>query len=381
MTPATLIHSVTLIDGGAEHPDAWVLWRDGVVEKVGDGTPPPTGAVIDGKDHYLVPGFVDLHSHGAVGVAYDSADAAAIERAVAFHRAHGSTSQMLSLVSAPVATLVQRLGELSDVMTQHPGVLGVHLEGPFLADSHRGAHDPRALTAPTAEAVEALRVAGGDALRMVTIAPELPGALDAIAALAAADIVPAIGHTGADYETALAGFDAGARVLTHAFNGMRGLHHRAPGPVAAAARSGAVLEVIADRVHVHPAMIEALALWAPGRVALVTDAMAATGSDDGTYLLGSLEVEVSAGVARLRDGGSIAGSTLTLDVALRNLAGLDGWDLPQAVAALTSVPAGALGRSDIGSLAPGSAADAVLLDTQLDVVKVWQAGREQTLTL
>ena len=216
----------------------------------------------------------------------------------------------------------------------------------------------------------------GGTLRQVTLAPELPGGMDAIHALSAAGVAVAVGHTAADYDQALAAFDAGASILTHAFNAMPGLHHRAPGPVAAATRSpGVTLEIVNDGVHVHPEVVRMAFAAAPGRVALITDAMAAAGSADGDYRLGGLDVEVREGVARLAAGGSIAGSTLTLDDALRRAVLEVGIPVAEAVRAVTSTPAAAVGRGgDLGRLLPGYAADAVLLDADFTVRQVWSAG-------
>lgn len=285
---------------------------------------------------------MDLHCHGALGHSFDDADVTGVTAAVAFHREHGSDGVMLSLVSAPIERLVHRLAELRRILPDVPGAVGVHLEGPFLATGRCGAHDPRALTPPTTEAVHTLLAAGDGILRQVTIAPELPGALAAVRAFTDAGVVVAVGHTEASYAEALAAFDSGARLLTHAFNAMAGLHHRHPGPVGAALdREDVVLELIADGVHVHPTLIRTLFDAAPGRVALVTDAMSATGLGDGTFTLGDRAVEVTDGRPVLRGTDTLAGSTLTLDraveVCLR--AGV-----PEGAvrAAISTVPAGVL---------------------------------------
>jgi N-acetylglucosamine-6-phosphate deacetylase len=210
----------------------------------------------------------------------------------------------------------------------------------------------------------------------VTLAPEMPGGMDALRQFVDASVVVAVGHCAADYDAAIAAFDAGASILTHAFNAMPGIHHRAPGPVAAAMDChGVTLEVINDGVHVHPAVVRLAFEGAAGRIALITDAMAATGSADGQYQLGTLRVTVTDGVARLADGGSIAGSTLTLDTALRLAVTSVGLPVEVAVQALTETPARAIGRErDLGALAPGFAADAVLLDADFTVQGVWAAG-------
>lgn len=376
-----LIHSVALVDQGVRLEDAWIAFRNGRVHARGRGgswSERTARTLRDGTGAILTPGFVDIHCHGAAGTGFDDAEAraAALDEALAVHAAHGTTRVVLSLVSAPIPQITDRLKALHEYVSLRPTVLGVHLEGPFLADSHRGAHDPAHLTEPDRASVDALLGAGRGNIRQVTIAPELPGALWAIDTLVGEGITVAVGHTGADADVVRDAFAAGASVLTHAFNGMRGLHHRAPGPVAAAVESGATLEVIADGVHVDPTMIGFLHALAPGRIALVTDAMAATGCADGEYVLGSLPVRVREGVARLGEGDSIAGSTLTTDVALRIATTRSGMSLPEAVASLTTIPARAIGRPDLGTLRVGAVSDAVLLDEGLRVRAVWVEGRE-----
>ena len=257
---------------------------------------------LDAAGRTLTPGFVDLHMHGGGGA--DVSDGpGGLADVLRTHRAHGSTRTVLSLVSASVADLVVTLTALAPVVRRDPLLLGVHLEGPFLSPDNRGAHDPAALTLPTPDAIGALLDAAGGTLAQVTIAPELPGAAEAIAQLVAAGVRVAVGHTTADLATAGAAFDAGASLLTHAFNAMPGLAHREPGPIGAALeRPGVVLELIADGLHVHPIVVAALFRLAPGRVALITDAMSAAGFGDGDYRLGPLDVVVRDGAARLADG-------------------------------------------------------------------------------
>ena len=379
-TPSTVIHSARLVTGRDTVADAWVRFEgDRVVARgIGDDWRITLGAeatVTDAAGRALVPGFIDLHCHGAGGASVEEG-AAAIEQALAVHSAHGTTRSVLSLVTAPVDVLAAHLETIARVAASDPRVLGAHLEGPFLDHEFRGAHDPELLRTADAASVERLLAASEGVLRQVTIAPEHDGAPEAIARFVDAGVAVAIGHTGADFGTALAAFEAGASILTHAFNGMRGIHHRAPGPVVAARPAAPVtLEVITDGVHVHPVVVRLAFSGAPGRVALITDAMAAAGAADGRYLLGSLEVVVDGGVARLVEGGSIAGSTLTQDVALRRAVIDSGIPLHEAVGALTVAPAAAIGRSgDLGRLDPGYAADAVLLTDDLEVDAVWGAG-------
>lgn len=381
--PTTVIHSARIVSGGDTVPDAWVrfegdritdrgigdAWRDAPAVRAGEAE------VTDAAGRWLTPGFVDIHCHGAGGAAFDDG-VEAIRAGLSVHRAHGTTRSVCSLVTAPVDVLVERLRAIAAVAASDPLVLGAHLEGPFLDHEFRGAHDPSMLRTADDEALDRLVAAAGGALRQITIAPEHEGAEAAIARLVDEDVAVAVGHTGADFDTALRAFEAGASILTHAFNGMRGIHHRAPGPVVAAMRADHVtLEVIGDGVHVHPEVVRLAFSGAPGRVALVTDAMAATGSSDGAYVLGSLAVDVRDGVARLADTGAIAGSTLTQDEALRRAVLDSGIPLHEAVGALTVAPASAIGRAgDLGRLDVGFAADAVLLDHDLAVASVWGAG-------
>lgn len=272
--------------------------------------------------------------------------------------------------------MVEHAQTLHKAKTTDPRILGCHFEGPFLAESHKGAHDPRMLHAPTEDEIDALLELGDAQPRIVTLAPELQGSMVAIERLTDAGIVTAVGHTATTYDGAKAAFAHGASLLTHTFNGMSGMHHREPGPVGAALDSShVVLELIADGVHVHQSMMRMLHALAGDRVAAITDAMAAAGASDGSYVLGGLEVEVRGGVARLPGGGSIAGSTLTLNHALKRLVSECDWQLEQAVNALTQVPARVMGLNERhGALEPGMVADAVLLDESFEVRQVWIDG-------
>lgn len=381
MTTATVvIHSARLVSDSRCATDAWVAFASARVlaAGVGDswrGLTDRNTAVTDAGGKFLTPGFIDIHCHGGGGAAFDDG-AEAIRTGLAVHRAHGTTRSTLSLVTNTLPRLEQSLKVIAELARVDPLVLGSHLEGPFLDEEFKGAHDKRLLRNATNPEIDRLLDAASGSLRQITMAPELPGAASAITRFTNSGVAVAVGHTAATYEQTMTAFDAGASILTHAFNGMRGIHHRAPGPVVAAmSRSGVTLEIINDGTHVHPDVVRMAWASAPGRVALVTDAMAAAGSADGSYRLGALEVTVRSGVARLVDGGSIAGSTLLLDDAVRRAVGDVGVSLESAIDAVTRVPARALGYShQLGSLVAGYAADAVMLNEDLAVVAVWANG-------
>lgn len=377
-----LLRDARVITGESLDIDrGWVHLADGVVREVGAGDPPPAvvSAAIDvvdarevaGPGALVTPGLVDIHTHGGGGSAFDDPDAAtAVDRILAVHEAHGVTRLVASLVSAAPHDLEQTIGALSDAA--RPGLLGIHLEGPCLDVDHRGAHAPWALRNPASLDIEPLTAAGN--LVQITMAPELPGALDLVRAFVAAGVRVAVGHTAADAAKTREAIAAGASLLTHAFNAVPPLHHRAPGPVGVALADEAMtLELIADGTHVDPSLFAWLFRAAPGRIALVSDAMAAAGSPDGDYRLGDLAVTVSGGIARLRDTDTIAGSTLTLDRAVRGVVDA-GVPLVDAVAAATRVPARAIGRDDLGLLQPECRGDAVLWSVGLEPVAVWRDG-------
>jgi len=375
---STLVHSIRLLGSvsvDSDRADAWALLDGDRVDAVGvGGELPRADETVDGGGGCLLPGFIDIHGHGGARASFDDGpEAVAAARAV--HRAHGTTRAVLSLITAPIDDLAARVAMVADLSDADPSILGSHLEGPFLDPGHKGAHTESLLRAPDAASVDRLLEAGRGTIRQVTLAPERPGAFDAIRRFVDAGVAVAVGHTDADAETTRRAFDAGATLLTHAFNAMPPIHHRAPGPVVAALRDDRVtLEVIADGVHVDLELIATLFTVAGDRIALITDAMAAAGSQDGRYELGGLAVRVTDGVARLEDGGAIAGSTLTQDAALRHVVGA-GVPLELAAHALSRRPAHAIGRDDLGTLDVGALADAVLLDGDLAVRRVWVGGR------
>ncbi len=352
--------------------DGWIEIEDGRIVGIGDG--PSTGPVL-AEAAVVLPGFVDQHCHGGGGESFSTTDPDAAAWAVQTHRALGSTTIVASLVSELPATLLSQVETLAPLATAGL-IAGIHLEGPWIAQEKCGAHAPEALRSPSAVEIDELLAAGAGQIRMVTLAPELPGALAAIEQLTAADVRVAIGHTACDYETALAAVAAGASVATHLWNAMRPIRHRQPGPIPAILESPEVfVELIADGIHLHPSVIR-LTRHVVGidRVVLVTDAMAAAAAPDGTYRLGTLEVAVTDRVARLAPHGAIAGSTLTMLEAARRAHTLLGWDWGDVALCTATNPARAMGLGDVGAVEPGRAADFVLLDEPGELVGVMKSG-------
>ncbi|MFG2724523.1 N-acetylglucosamine-6-phosphate deacetylase [Streptomyces canus] len=340
------------------------------------GAAPENARTVDVTGHWLVPGFVDIHNHGGGGASFTSGTADDVVTGIRTHRNHGTTTLVASTVTGDMDFLAQRAGLLSELAEQGD-IAGIHFEGPFISPCRKGAHSENLLRDPDPAEVRKLIDAARGQAKMVTLATELPGGIDSVRLLAEHGVIAAIGHTDATYEQTVEAIDAGATVATHLFNAMPPLGHRAPGPIAALLEDERItVELINDGTHLHPAALQlAFHRAAAHRVAFITDAMDAAGFGDGRYLLGPLEVEVSEGVARLVEGGSIAGSTLTLDRAFKRAVTVDRLPVEGVVAAISANPARLLGMSDrIGSLEPGKDADLVLLDHQFDLKGVMRRG-------
>ncbi|MFC1415375.1 N-acetylglucosamine-6-phosphate deacetylase [Streptacidiphilus cavernicola] len=347
-----------------------------------DATPPGGAApaldlgALDLTGYTVVPGFVDMHVHGGGGASYASGIAEEALVAARTHLEHGTTTTVASTVTGEIDEICRQASVLSELVED--GVLaGVHFEGPFISINRCGAHQPDLLRDPDPALVRKLVDAARGTAKMVTLAPELEGGIESIRLLKELGVIAAIGHTDARYDKTLEGIEAGATVATHLFNAMPGIAHRAPGPIVALLEDERVtVELVGDGVHLHPAVVD-LAIKGAGldRVALITDAMSAAGFGDGLYPLGPLQVRVEDGVARLVEGGSIAGSTLTLDVAFRRAVALNGLSLVRAAQVLSLNPARLLGVADrVGSIEPGKDADLVVLDDAYELVAVMRRG-------
>lgn len=363
------------------HPDGsltagWVVVEGSTIVSTGRG-PGPTDWPSKDKPQraeILSPGFVDGHCHGGSGSAFFDVDPEATMRTLRAQRRGGTTSVVASLVTASVIDLRRQVGALAE-LGDAGEVAGIHLEGPWLSPHFAGAHAPQLLREPTPGDIQTLLDAGRGHLSMVTLAPELPGGMEAVRQLSEAGVVVAIGHTDADFDTTRKATDAGASVVTHLFNAMRPVHHRAPGPVVAALNDDRLLiELIADGHHVDLEVLALAARSARGGFSLVTDAIAAALAPPGRYRLGELDVEVGLDrLPRLLGTEQIAGSTLTMERAVQTMAAL-GLPLATVLAAATSVPAAAFGLTEVGQLSVGRRADLVLLSDGLEVQSVMRAG-------
>ncbi|WP_328502602.1 N-acetylglucosamine-6-phosphate deacetylase [Streptomyces sp. NBC_00457] len=375
--PATAKAPLVLSGANVVMPTGTV--KDGSV--IVDGTriaatAPENAQVIDVTNHWLLPGFVDIHNHGGGGASFTSGTPDDVVTGIHTHRLHGTTTLVASTVTGDMDFLVQRAGLLSELAEQGD-IAGIHFEGPFISPCRKGAHSEELLRDPDPAEVRKLIDAARGKAKMVTLATELPGGIDSVRLLAEHGVIAAIGHTDATYEQTVEAIEAGATVATHLFNAMPTLGHRSPGPIAALLEDDRItVELINDGTHLHPASLQ-LAFHHAGasRVAFITDAMDAAGFGDGRYMLGPLEVEVSEGVARLVEGGSIAGSTLTLDRAFKRAVTIDRLPVEDTVTALSANPARLLGMYDtIGSLEPGKYADLVILDTDFELKGVMRRG-------
>jgi len=347
---------------------------------------PDNTSLIDFGQAVLAPGFVDIHMHGGAGLDVMRASASELPRLGRFLATHGVTGYFPTTVAAPLDATCAALGRLADAIeaadraTDGDSVqarpLGIHLEGPFLSHKRRGVHPPENLVIPTVEIFDRFWQAARGHVRMLTIAPEIPGAMEVIAAAAQRNVCVSIGHSDAEMPVALDAVRAGARHATHTFNAMRPLDHRDPGIIGEVLTDSRLsADIIADGIHVAPAVVK-LFLEAKGhdRAVLITDAISATGMPDGRYELGPIQVDVKDG--RCTANGSLAGSVLTMDRAVRNVTEFSNWSLRDAVRAATLNPAQAVGFArHHGVLARGAFADFNVLNSAGEVLKTVTRGR------
>lgn len=384
----------TVIKGASVVTEEAVL-EDGVVSFSGDriefaGTreafaASPVSAepatVLEAAGGYMVPGFIDLHVHGGHGSDFMDAHADAYDNITLHHARNGTTTILATTVTASR----ESIGQVLEAAWAYrngpmPGAKlgGVHLEGPFISPKWPGAQNPAHIAPPNKDWLEAWETQYPGLIRVVTLAPEREGALEVIHWLASKGIVPSAGHTDATYDEVITAADHGLRHAVHTFNAMKGLHHREPGTVGAVMSDSRIMaEVIADGHHVHHACIRMLAhAKGPDGLVLVTDAMSACGLPPGDYKLGGLDVAVDGGVARLKEGGNLAGSTLTMLGAFRHAVTRAGFSIRDASKAASGNPARELGiHGDTGSIASGKKADLLLLDAELALAGVWVEGR------
>jgi N-acetylglucosamine-6-phosphate deacetylase len=380
-----LLHTAKAVTPAAEISDAGILIRDGVIEAVGaraDVSLPGGAIEIEATDQIAVPGFIDVHIHGAGGRDVMEGSNEALSTVARTVAKRGTTSMVATTVTAAPDDIVRSVEGIANFITnQHRSedpraeVLGVHYEGPFISTVRRGVHPKEWVTLPNRQLLDRMVTAAAGNARILTIAPELLGAMPCIDAARSAGIVVAMGHTDATYEQARAAIAHGAHHAVHVYNAMRPFSHRDSGVIGAVLTSPEVsAELIADGVHVEEAAMRVL-LQAKGVncVILVSDGISATGMPDGQYSLGKFDVNVVDGVARNAEG-NLAGSTLTLDRALRNIVRM-GWSLNDTVRMLTANPAKLLGLEfKKGALRTGADADIVLLNEALEITNVWARG-------
>jgi N-acetylglucosamine-6-phosphate deacetylase len=353
---------------------------------ISDKSAPVNATLVDFGDTTLAPGFFDIHMHGGAGLDLMRATPSELPRLGKFLATHGVTGYFATTVAAPMDATCTALGRLADAIEAGASSnngdavqarpLGVHLEGPFLSHKRRGVHPPENLVTPTVEIFERLWQAARGQVKMLTIAPEIPGAMEVIAEAAKRKVFVSIGHSDAEMPIAKDAVKAGARHATHTFNAMRPLDHREPGIIGEVLSDDQLTaDVIVDGIHVAPEVVK-LFLRAKGheRAVLITDAISATGMPDGRYQLGPIEVDVKDG--KCTSGGSLAGSVLTMDRAVRNVTQFSDWTLRDAVQAATLNPARAVGFSDHhGILAPGADANFTVLSPTGEVLKTIIRGR------
>ena len=338
-----------------------------------------SGTVFDAAGCKIVPGFIDVHTHGAVGVDINGASAEDLEKVGAFFAKNGTTSWLASILTDTEEQTSRAISQCIKYQAsagRGAQLLGIHLEGPFLASEFKGAMPEHLLKKGSADLVSSYQRQANGNIRYITVSPEVEGVLELIPQLRELGIVVAMGHSGADYDTSMAAIQAGTAACTHTFNAMAPLHQHRPAIIGAALESDVYCEMICDGLHLHPAIVRLL--WktkGPQRLVAITDSIMAAGLPDGNYHLGVNQVVVEKGDAKLASDGTRAGSTLTQDRALRNLLSFTGRPLEEILPVLTENPAKLIGVYDRkGSIEDGKDADLVVLDEQNQVTDVFLQG-------
>jgi len=375
-----LIKNFRLYDACETDPPCCILVREGLIEQVGDvNAATDAEAVIDAQGRLLAPGLIDVHIQGAGGTDVLDAAPEALETIARACARFGVTGFLATTVYKP-GHENEHLKVANDCIGHDLGgaaLLGIHLEGPFISSEKRGMIQPNCLAESAAATLDRIYAKTGDGLKMMTIAPELPGSLDLIGRLVSDGIIASLGHTAATYDETLRGFDAGINHVTHLFNAMPGMHHRAPGPLAAVfERSDVTAQVIIDGVHIHPAMIRlAYAGLGADRFVTITDGMQAMGLPDGQYIYNDMEYEAKEGTARYHDG-TLIGTALGLNQMAARLMQFTGCSLPVAIRTVTENPARVLRLAEKkGSVRVGYDADLMLLNDDLSVHTTIVAGQ------
>lgn len=359
-------------DGSFRH--ASVVVEDGIITEIGA---PDIACDIDAGGNYLVPGFVDIHTHGAVGCDFSDGDPKQLPKLARYYSRCGVTSFLATTMTLQEHTLLPAMNAVKEYVRPADGAkcAGIHLEGPFLSYAKRGAQAAENLHAPDVALFERLNVASGGQVRLVTVAPEEKGAMEFIREVSKVCTV-SLGHTTADYDTAMQAYQAGATHATHLYNGMPSFLHRQPGVVAAAVDSGATAELICDGLHIHPAVIRATHRMFGEKLVVISDSLRCAGMPDGQYELGGQPIEMRQGKATLLGSDTLAGSSSNLLEELRNLVSY-GIALEDALTAMTAAPAKAIRMDDkIGSIAVGRQADLLLLTPELVLQSVYIDGEK-----
>ena len=351
-------------DGGIDFDDA--------IRSVGGAV---TGG-IDAQGCYLIPGLIDIHTHAAVGEDASDGEPAGLPKMARYYAAKGVTSWCPTTMTLKEPELTKAMRVIRDFQRPADGakVAGVNLEGPFVSYEKRGAQNPDNIHAPDEAMFHRLNEESGGIVRLITVAPEEPGGIEAIREISRFCTV-SLGHTTADYDMAMAAYDAGARHATHLFNAMPALGHRAPGVIAAASDAGATVELISDGLHVHPAVVRLTHRLFGDKLVLISDSLRCAGMPDGDYTLGGQPITMKNGKATLKGSDTLAGSSIHLLDGLCRAVSF-GVPLEAAVAAATRTPAQVIGRDDIGVLGVGKCADFVLLDQSMEIRAVFIDGKQ-----